>query len=276
MRPSAGGPRRRRWATSAALLQAPSRSAAFLRTRGRRAGTTVPATLPGAERCSETQPRGAEVPGRRRGPQGKNHIEVRRGPSPRVRQVTGGPTQRRQVICAALLQAPSRRAALLRTRGPPASRADRCPTRLGVTRGCRPPRSLCQGRASGATRPPASMGQPDKACRGNQGAPHASTEPGAASGSYLRAGQMRGTRCQTRGRLGMGGVRMPSPTAQRLRRPRQCQAHGLARPQTVQGLRVPRPPVHRTLDRGETQSRPGPRSAPLLRQGHGFPVRGVR
>ena len=35
----------------------------------------------GAERCSETQPSGAEVPGRRRGPQGKNQVEVGQWPS---------------------------------------------------------------------------------------------------------------------------------------------------------------------------------------------------
>ena len=35
----------------------------------------------GAKRCSETQPSGAEVPGRRRGPQGKNQVEVGQWPS---------------------------------------------------------------------------------------------------------------------------------------------------------------------------------------------------
>ena len=90
MRPGAGGPRRQRQVTGAALLQALSRRAAVLRTRGRRAGrhagawlpsTTSSAALQGAERCSETQPSGAEVPGRRRGPQGKNQVEVGQWPS---------------------------------------------------------------------------------------------------------------------------------------------------------------------------------------------------
>ena len=41
-----------------------------------------PAALPGgAERCSETQPSGAEVPGRRRGPHRKNEVEVGQRPS---------------------------------------------------------------------------------------------------------------------------------------------------------------------------------------------------
>ena len=35
----------------------------------------------GAERCSETQPSGAEVPGRRRGPHRKNEVEVGQRPS---------------------------------------------------------------------------------------------------------------------------------------------------------------------------------------------------